>query len=123
MRRFRPLVFMAAIALAATALAPAQTAGQEHTRHVTITAKRFAFDPAVIEVQQDDLVKVTFRTDDVPHSFTIDDYRIAKRVGAGQTTTFEFRADKSGTFPFYCNIRSDDGCRQMKGRLVVRPRQ
>ena len=123
MRRFRPLALTAAIALAAAALAPAHAAAQEHTRNVTVTARRFAFDPAVIEVRQDDLVKVTFRTEDVPHSFTIDDYRIAKRVRAGQTTTFEFRADKAGTFAFYCNIKTEDGCRQMKGRLVVRPRE
>jgi cytochrome c oxidase subunit 2 len=123
MRRLRPLAFTAAVVLAAAALAQAGAGGQEHTRNVTVTARRFAFDPAIIEVQQDDLVKITFRTEDVPHSFTIDDYRIAKRVRPGQTTTFEFRADKAGTFSFYCNIKTEDGCRQMKGRLIVRPRE
>ena len=68
-------------------------------------------------------MKVTFRTEDVPHSFTVDEYRIAKRVSAGQSTIFEFRADKAGTFSYYCNIKTDDGCRQMKGTLIVRPRQ
>ena len=29
---------------------------------------------------------------DIPHSFTIDEYRIAKRAGTGQTVTFEFRS-------------------------------
>ena len=123
MRRLPPLVLTVTLALAAVSLAPARAAGQEHTRNVTVTARRFAFDPSVIEVRQDDLVKVTFRTEDVPHSFTIDDYRIAKRVRVGQTTTFEFRADKAGTFAYYCNIKTEDGCRQMKGRLVVRPRE
>lgn len=123
MRRLPPIVLTAAVTLAAISLASTGAVGQEHVRNVTVTAKRFAFTPAVIEVDQDELVKITFRTEDVPHSFTIDDYRIAKRVRPGQTTTFEFRADKAGTFPFYCNIRTEDGCRQMKGRLVVRARQ
>ena len=37
--------------------------------------------------------------------------------------TFEFRADQAGTFPFYCNLQIDDGCRQMRGELVVKPRK
>jgi len=40
-------------------------------------------------------------------------------VAAGQTVTFEFRADQAGTFPIYCNLRQEDGCRDMRGALVV----
>jgi heme/copper-type cytochrome/quinol oxidase subunit 2 len=53
---------------------------------------------------------------------TIDSYRISKRVSPGQPVTFEFRADHPGTFPYYCNLQIDDGCRRMRGELVVRPR-
>ncbi len=88
-----------------------------------IRAHRYAFEPARIEVNQDDLVKIELTTDDIAHSLTIDEYRIAKRVGAGAPVTFEFRADKAGTFPFYCNLKVEDGCRQMRGVLVVTPRK
>ena len=54
---------------------------------------------------------------------TIDAYRISKRVSPGAPVTFEFRADREGTFPFYCNLQIDDGCRQMRGELIVRPRR
>jgi heme/copper-type cytochrome/quinol oxidase subunit 2 len=93
-------------------------------RELTITARKYGYAPSRIEVTQDDLVKVTINVpgDDIPHSFTIDGYRIAKRVGAGQTVTFEFRADQAGTFPIYCNLRQDERCREMKGTLVVKPR-
>ena len=91
-------------------------------REVTVTLRKFAFDPPRLEVGQDDLVKVVLHSTDIAHSFTVDAYRIAKRVGGGQTVTFEFRADRPGTFPIYCNLRQDDGCRQMRGTLVVRPR-
>ena len=67
-------------------------------------------------------MRVTLRAEDIPHSFTVDAYRIAKRAAAGQTVTFEFRADRPGTFPFYCNLKIDDGCREMRGQLIVRPR-
>lgn len=88
-----------------------------------VTASRYKFDPPRIEVSQDDLVKIELRTADIPHSFTIDAYRIAKRIGADQPVVFEFRADRAGTFPFYCNLRAEDGCRQMRGELVVNPRK
>jgi heme/copper-type cytochrome/quinol oxidase subunit 2 len=88
-----------------------------------VSAHRYAFEPARIEVNQDDLVKIELRTDDIAHSLTIDEYRIAKRVGPGLPVTFEFRADRAGTFPFYCNLQVEDGCRQMRGVLVVKPRK
>ncbi len=88
-----------------------------------VTASQYRFDPPRIEVFQDDLVKIELRTSDIAHSLTIDTYRIAKRVSPGQPVTFEFRADQAGTFPFYCNLQVEDGCRQMRGVLVVKPRQ
>ena len=87
---------------------------------LNIDGDHYAFAPTRIEVQKDDLVKITFHARDIAHSFTIDAYRIAKRAAAGQTVVFEFRADQTGTFAFYCNLTQDDKCRQMKGEIVVR---
>ena len=89
-------------------------------REFTVVAKEFRFSPARIEVMQDDLVKLTVRSEDIAHSFTIDEYRIVKRVPAGGSTTFEFQADRPGTFPFYCTLTSDPGHKMMHGDLVVR---
>jgi len=96
-----------------------QAAGR---REFQLTARRYEYAPPRIEVTQDDLVKITLTSADIPHSFTIDEYRIAKRVGAGQTMTFEFRADQPGTFRIYCNLRQDEKCRSMSATLVVKPR-
>ena len=109
------------LSLAASALS-AQDQGPT-AKPFSVSAHRYAFEPARIEVNQDDLVKIELRTDDIAHSLTIDEYRIAKRVGPGQPVTFEFRTDRAGTFPFYCNLQVDDGCRQMRGVLVVKPRK
>ena len=89
-------------------------------REFTVVAKDFRYSPARIEVMQDDLVKLTIRSEDIAHSFTIDEYRIVKRVPAGGSTTFEFQADRPGTFPFYCTLTSDPGHKMMHGDLVVR---
>jgi heme/copper-type cytochrome/quinol oxidase subunit 2 len=96
--------------------------GQEQApnrREFTIVAKNYEFSPNRIEVMQNDLVKITLRSEDESHSFVIDGYRIMKRVPAGGSTTFEFRADKAGTFPFYCGMTSAEGHSRMKGELVV----
>jgi len=104
---------------------PARSRGQEQApnrREFTITAKGYNFSPSRIEVTQDDLVKITLRSEDEAHSFVIDGYRIMKRVPAGGSTTFEFRADKPGTFAFYCSMTNTDDHSRMKGELVVAAR-
>jgi cytochrome c oxidase subunit 2 len=93
---------------------------ERHT--VEVVAKRYQFTPARIEVHVNDLVRIVFSTEDIPHSFTIDDYRIAKRAAPGQAVTFDFLANKAGTFVFYCNLTTEEGCKKMRGELVVRPR-
>ena len=96
----------------------AQDQGQ--VREFTVVGDHFAFAPSTLPVNRNDLVKITFTAQDMAHSFTVDDYRIVKRAGAGQTVTFEFRADKAGTFSFYCNLSQDERCKNMKGTLTVR---
>lgn len=95
---------------------------QERVRTIGVSARCYAFTPDTIEVSQDELVRVVFTAEDVPHSFTIDEYRIAKRAEPGRPVRFEFRADRAGRFTYYCNLKSDDGCRDMRGTLVVHPR-
>ena len=85
----------------------------------TLIASDGRFSPGRLEVRQDDLVKLTIQSKDIAHSFTIDEYRIVKRIPAGGTTTFEFRADRTGTFRFYCNL-TDGNHGPMQGELVVR---
>src|SRR5712691_5618038 len=117
---FRPPLYWFALAaglvIGFTAAPRTQEPGE---RSFTVSAHKYAFAPTVLEVNQDDLVRVTFTTDDIPHSFTIDKYRIAKRVEPGKSVVFEFRADQTGHFPIYCNLTIDEKCKEMHGELVV----
>ena len=119
-------VLVAGFALSAASIAVGPAAGAQEQRPTErptrMTASKYRFDPPRIEVTQDDLVRIELKTADIAHSFTIDGYRIAKRVGAGQTVTFEFRADRAGTFRFYCNLKQDERCKEMQGELVVHPK-
>jgi heme/copper-type cytochrome/quinol oxidase subunit 2 len=117
------IVAVATVTAGPSAGRPAAQAQGPSVRHFDVTARRYSFTPPRIEVNQDDLVQITLRTEDIAHSFTVDEYRIAKRVGPGRPVTFEFRADKPGTFTVYCNLQIDEGCRRMRGELVVKPRR
>ena len=124
MNELRRTILIAATGLAGVLLGASffrlSTVRAQGAREFTINANQFAFAPVRIEVQKDDLVKISFTASDIAHSFTLDQYRIAKRAGAGQTVVFEFRADQAGTHRFYCNLTQDDRCRRMEGQLVVR---
>ncbi len=100
----------------------AQQEPQQNRRDITIVAKDHTFTPRSFEVTQDDLVKITLRSEDVPVSFAIDAYRIIKRVAGKTSITFEFRADQSGTFRFYCNLTADAACKDMSGTFTVKPK-
>ena len=91
-------------------------------REFTLTVKDYRFSPAQIQVSQDDLVKLTVRSEDVAYSLTIDDYRVSRRIPAGGVTTLEFRADRAGRFTFYSNLTSDSRHSQARGELIVSPR-
>ena len=75
-----------------------------------------------IRVKLNDMVAVTFTAEDIPHSFAIadDHYRIDRRAEPGKPATFQFRADKAGTFEIRCTLTVDPRClREMKGKLIV----
>jgi cytochrome c oxidase subunit 2 len=123
-RRILPVLALAcavgSILSAMTILAAAGSTAALNKREVTLDAKKFAFSPATIDVFEGDVVQITLVPADIPHSFTVDAYKIAKRAEPGKPVTFEFLCNKAGTFRFYCNLTIDDGCKRMAGELIVR---
>ena len=113
------LVCVGAFLTSALVLASPAVPAQGTVREFNLRGDGYSFSPGRIEVQKDDIVKITFTAVDIPHSFSMDGpYRIAKRASAGQTVTFEFRA--SGSERFYCNLTQDERCKGMHGEFVVK---
>lgn len=119
-RRILPVLLLLCAVGSLVARAAVTVNAQVPKRQVTVDAKKFAFTPEKIEVFEGDVVEITFVPSDIPHSFTIDAYKIAKRAEPGKPVTFEFHCDKSGAFRFYCNLAAEDGCKRMAGELIVR---
>lgn len=111
----------AAAALAMVGVRRPARAQEPEGRHVlTMVARRYAFEPEVLDVRRNDVVNLTITSEDIAHSFTVDAYRIQKRIPPGGSVTFEFRADEAGRFPYYCSMRAESGCADMRGELIVR---
>jgi heme/copper-type cytochrome/quinol oxidase subunit 2 len=119
----RTVTSLAVLLTAVVGLGVASLAQEQGRYEITLTAKRYEFSQTRIEVAANDVVRITLVAEDIPHTFTVDEYRISKRAAPGRPVTFEFRADRPGTFPFYCNLTAEEGCRGMRGELVVTPRR
>jgi len=119
----RAVASLAVLLATVIGLGVASLAQEQGRYEITLTAKRYEFSQTRVEVAANDVVKITLVAEDIPHTFTVDEYRISKRAAPGRPVTFEFRADKPGTFPFYCNLTAEEGCRGMRGELVVTPRR
>ena len=85
-----------------------------------ITAKQFQFEPAIIEINRGDKVRLVVTSTDVPHGFTIPEYGINERLDPGKPATIQFTADKQGTFTAFCSVFCGSGHSNMKGKIVVR---
>lgn len=122
----RQYLLVGAVLLAAVVTTAGVVAQAKRDFGVTAVKHQFKVsgnNRAEINVAQDDLVRITLTSEDVPHSFTLPDYRIQKRVEPGREVTFEFRAETPGRFEFHCSMTTDS-CRErgMVGVLIVAPR-
>lgn len=93
------------------------------TKAIEVTASRWHFDPAIIEVDEGDRVTLTLHSADGTHGFAIPEFRVKTTIPkGGAPVTIEFVASRPGTFVFACSEYCGSGHRQMKGRLVVAAR-
>jgi cytochrome c oxidase subunit II len=114
------VLWLAAWVALPTALAAAPEAA---VRTFEITASKYVFTPATIEVNQGDRVKLVLRSTDVTHGIEIKEFGVKTEIPkGGQAVTVEFTADKAGAFEFKCSHYCGMGHRKMKGRLVVTAR-
>jgi len=97
------------------------SAQDDRRREVALRVTDAGFEPARIDARLNDIVAVTLTAGDTPHGMSLDEYRLAKRVEPDKPLRFEFRADTTGTFRFYCSLTGSDGRpHDEHGELVVR---
>ncbi len=119
-RRVAPLIPFLVLALV-IALAPVPVMAEPTTRHITVTASQFAYNPPVLRVNRGDRIIITLQAADVMHGFYLDGYGINEQVEPGQTRRIEFVADRTGKFRYRCSVSCGPLHPFMIGELVVEP--
>jgi cytochrome c oxidase subunit II len=88
-----------------------------------VIAKRFAFEPATIEVIEGDRVRLVVRSADGPHGVEIKQFKVKKAVPRAKPgdspVVIEFVASAPGSFPILCSEYCGKGHEEMTGTLVV----
>jgi cytochrome c oxidase subunit 2 len=112
--------------------------GNEAVQLITVTAKKYEFDPSPIRVKQGAKVRLSITATDHAHGFKISPFpdgaeksgdpglvfsspQDCTKIEKGQTTTVEFVAQKAGTYSFRCCVVCGFHHHAMKGQLIVEP--
>ena len=112
--RFCLLYFVLGFAFAAAADAEA--------RKIEVVARKFAFEPAKIEVKVGEPVEITFKSVDTKHGFACKELGLEKVVfSKDEPATVTFTPEKAGTYEFKCAKFCGLGHGKMKGEIVVTP--
>ena len=114
----------ALLAYAGVAAAPANPARQAEPRVIEVVAKRFAFVPSRIEVTEGETVRLVVRSVDGMHGLQIKKFKVSEEVPRGsEPVTIEFTATAVGEFEIACSAFCGKGHEDMRGKLVVLPRE
>jgi cytochrome c oxidase subunit 2 len=93
---------------------------QGEPRTIEVLAKRFAFEPARIEVTEGEHVRLVVKSGDGVHGLEIKKFKVSKKIPrGGDAVNIDFVAAAAGEFPILCSEYCGDGHEDMKGMLVV----
>ena len=109
-----------AVLIGAAAWTVNGAARQDAPREIDVVARRFAFEPARIEVAVGERVRLRVVSADGVHGLEIKKFKVKKEIPRGTTPVImEFTASEAGEFPILCSEYCGDGHEDMQGQLVV----
>jgi cytochrome c oxidase subunit 2 len=100
---------------------PASPVPPAQEKVIQVTAERFKFTPAVIELKVGQPVVLELTTLDRKHGFQVPDLKIDESIEPGKVTRIRIVPDKAGTFAFHCDVFCGSGHEEMAGEIVVKP--
>jgi cytochrome c oxidase subunit 2 len=109
----------AAAGLPFAALLPALLARSAEERVVRIVARKFTYDPDEITLKAGEPVVLEMTTADVHMGFKCVDLGVRADILPGQVTRLRLTPDKTGAFPFFCDVFCGDDHELMGGVLRV----
>jgi len=105
-------------------LAAAVLAQEPEPRAIEVVARRFAFEPAQIDVMVGERLRLLVRSADGVHGIEIKKIRVNKEIPrGGSVVTIEFTATEPGRFPTLCSEYCGEDHEALTGILVVQAPQ
>ncbi len=116
----RVLHWIAGVAFAAVLSAQVSDAAAQD-KVIQVTAEKFKFTPAVIELKLGEPVVLELTSLDRKHGFQVPDLNVDENIEPGKVTRVRIVPAKAGTFAFHCNVFCGSGHEEMTGEIVVKP--
>ena len=88
---------------------------------IQVTAERFKFTPAVIQLKVGEPVVLELTALDRKHGFQVPDLKIDETIEPGKVTRIRIVPDKAATYDFHCSVFCGSGHEEMAGQIVVSP--
>jgi cytochrome c oxidase subunit II len=96
---------------------------QGEPREIPVVVKRFSFEPARVEVNEGERIRLVVTSADGVHGLEIKKFKVNKKVPrGGEQVTIDFVASTPGEYPILCSEFCGSGHEEMKGTLVVAAR-
>lgn len=100
----------------------ALVSADSQTHEIHVIAKKFSFEPEIIQVTAGERVRLVIRSADRLHGFAIGRLKIDVQVpGDGNPVTVEFAAPPPGRYKIACSEFCGGGHGEMKSLLVSVP--
>ena len=92
-------------------------------RVIDVVARKFAFEPARIEITEGETVRLMVRSADGVHGVSIKKFKVSEEIPRGGTPVMiEFTATAVGEFEILCSEYCGKGHEDMSARLVIKAR-
>lgn len=112
-------VVVCAMALAIVVFSSCATVFAQSEQVIKITAKRYEYNPNKITLKKGVPVTLEFTSLDRLHGFDCPDLGIRGDILPGKGLKIQFIPNKTGTFPFHCDIFCGEGHENMTGEFIV----
>jgi len=116
--RFKILVLVVVTMLGASSMA-AYVNAKSAERVIKVVAKKFDFSPNEIKLKKGVPVILEFTTLDVVMGFSVPELGARADIIPGQVSRLRLVPEKTGTFPFVCDIFCGNGHEDMTGTIIV----
>lgn len=112
-------VLVGLLACAAVSSSPLTARQEIEPREIQITARRYTFEPSIVEVTQGEPVRLMVTAADGMHGFAIKKFKVDKEIMPNTTVKIDFVAREAGEFPIMCTVICGEGHASMTGTLKV----